>query len=200
MPALHRHLIVGLGNPGNAYAQTRHNIGFMVVESLARKYRISLDQEHMDARYGSGAIEGVSVVLLEPLSYMNRSGIPVRASLNKFSFLSHEMIVIHDDVDLAFGIFKIKEKGGHAGHKGLKSILECIGLEDFVRLRIGVGRPKTGQSVADHVLASFDPEETRILDQVIHRAREAVITLLTEGTKAGMNRFNRKGITISSEC
>jgi PTH1 family peptidyl-tRNA hydrolase len=104
------------------------------------------------------------------------------------------VIVIHDDIDLAFGRLKIKEKGGHGGHRGLKSIIQAVGEDAFVRLRIGVGRSETGSSVSDHVLGPFYDDESTLLDQILNRARDAVVTILTEGPKAGMNRFNEKNV------
>ena len=109
-----------------------------------------------------------------------------------FKINSKDLIVIHDDVDLAFGRLKIKEKGGHGGHKGLKSIIDAVAEDEFVRLRIGVGRSEEGSSVSDHVLGPFFDDESKQLDSILIQARDAVVTILKEGSKAGMNRFNRK--------
>ncbi len=143
-------------------------------------------------RYGRGAIEDQAVMLAKPMAFMNRSGGPVQKLTAYFKIISKDLIVIHDDIDLAFGRLKIKEKGGHGGHKGLKSIIRAVGQDAFVRVRIGIGRSETGNSVSDHVLGRFYDDEAKLLDAIINRARDAVITILTEGTKAGMNRFNER--------
>jgi len=185
-------LIIGLGNPGSQYENTRHNAGFMVVDKLAAEYGISVNKNKFDVRYGRGTIEGHEVMLAKPMAFMNRSGGPVQLLAGYFKINSKDLIVIHDDVDLALGRLKIKEKGGHGGHKGLKSIIDAVAEDEFVRLRIGVGRSGEGSSVSDHVLGPFFDDESKQLDSILIRARDAVVTILKEGSKAGMNRFNRK--------
>jgi PTH1 family peptidyl-tRNA hydrolase len=143
-------------------------------------------------RYGSGVIEEHEVILAKPMAFMNRSGWPVQKLAAYYRINSRDLMVIHDDIDLAFGRLKIKEKGGHGGHKGLKSIIHAIGEDEFVRLRVGVGRSKTGDNVSDHVLGPFFGDESKQLNLVLDRARDAVITILNEGVSAGMNRFNTK--------
>lgn len=189
-------LIAGLGNPGDSYKNTRHNAGFMVVDELAETYTISLGQKKADAIIGRGRVEDVDVILAKPMSYMNRSGFPVRSIANYFRIPGDHLLVIHDDIDIAFGKIKIKEKGGHGGHKGLKSLMDAFGGGDFPRLRIGVGRSEQGIGVADYVLGKFDHEERRHLEQIAAQARDAVVTILCKGTKEGMNRFNNKSIMI----
>ena len=189
-------LIVGLGNPGAQYENTRHNVGFMVVDKLAGEFGISVTKNKFEVRYGSGTIGDQAVMLAKPMAFMNRSGWPVQKLAAYFKINSKDVIVIHDDIDLAFGRFKIKEKGGHGGHKGLKSIIQAVGQDAFVRLRIGVGRSETGNSVSDHVLGPFDNKESKLLDAIINRARDAVVTILTEGTKVGMNQYNTKDLLI----
>jgi PTH1 family peptidyl-tRNA hydrolase len=185
-------LIVGLGNPGAQYAKTRHNAGFMVIDKLAGEYGISVNKNKFDVRYGRGDIEDQAVMLAKPMAFMNRSGSPVQKLAAYFNIDSKDLIIIHDDIDLAFGRLKIKEKGGHGGHRGLKSIIQAVGEDAFVRLRIGVGRSETGSSVSDHVLGPFYDDESTLLDGILNRARDALVTILTEGPKAGMNRFNEK--------
>ncbi|MGD9013869.1 MAG: aminoacyl-tRNA hydrolase [Desulfobacterales bacterium] len=189
-------LIVGLGNPGAQYENTRHNVGFMVVDKLAGEFGISVTKNKFEVRYGSGTIGDQAVMLAKPMAFMNRSGWPVQKLAAYFKINSKDVIVIHDDIDLAFGRFKIKEKGGHGGHKGLKSIIQAVGQDAFVRLRIGVGRSETGNSVSDHVLGPFDNKESKLLDAIINRARDAVVTILTEGTKVGMNQYNTKDLLL----
>lgn len=185
-------LIVGLGNPGTQYEHTRHNAGFMVVDKLAEDFDIAVNKTSFDVRCGRGNIEGREVMLAKPMAFMNRSGWPVQKLAAYFKIAINDLIVIHDDIDLAFGRLKIKEKGGHGGHKGLKSIIDAVGEGGFVRLRMGVGRSGVQSSVSDHVLGLFNPDEKRLLDAVIVRARDAIVTILTEGTEIGMNRFNTK--------
>ncbi|MGD2188011.1 MAG: aminoacyl-tRNA hydrolase [Desulfobacterales bacterium] len=192
MPQKRTLLIVGLGNPGSEYEYTRHNAGFMAVDQLAGEFGISVNKSKFDVRYGRGTIEGHEVMLAKPMAFMNLSGWPVQRLAAYFKIPSKDMIVIHDDIDLAFGRLKIKEKGGHGGHKGLKSIINAVGEDLFVRLRIGVGRSETGSSVSNHVLRPFSDAESKLLDSILKRARDAVVTILTEGTEVGMNRFNKK--------
>jgi PTH1 family peptidyl-tRNA hydrolase len=187
-------LIVGLGNPGPQYENTRHNAGFMLVDKLAGEFGISIIKNKFDVRYGRGAIEGHEVMLAKPMAFMNRSGWPVQKLAAYFRINSKDLMVVHDDIDLAFGRLKIKEKGGHGGHKGLQSIMNAFGEDEFVRLRIGIGRSEEGDSVSDHVLGPFFGDEAKQLDSVLIEARDAVVTILTEGSKVGMNRFNKKKI------
>jgi PTH1 family peptidyl-tRNA hydrolase len=192
MPSQRLSLVVGLGNPGAAYANTRHNAGFMVADELSGKFDIGFDKRKFDMVFGRGHIEREPVVLAKPMAFMNRSGPPVRMLADFFKIPSEAVLVIHDDIDLAFGRLKIKEKGGHAGHNGIRSLIDAFGRDDFVRLRIGVGRSGFDISVSDHVLSKFSGEENVSLDQIITTARDAVVTILCKGTKAGMNQFNQK--------
>ena len=185
-------LIVGLGNPGTQYEHTRHNAGFMVVDKLAEDFGIAVDKTRFDIRYGRGNIGGQAVMLAKPMAFMNRSGGPVQRLAAYFKLSTKDLIVIHDDIDFDFGRLKIKEKGGHGGHKGLKSIIDAVGEGEFVRLRMGVGRSGVKSSVSDHVLGPFNADEARLLDAIIVRARDAIVTILTEGIQAGMNRFNKR--------
>jgi PTH1 family peptidyl-tRNA hydrolase len=126
---------------------------------------------------------------------MNRSGLPVRSLADFFRISSRDVLVIHDDIDLDFGRLKIKEKGGHGGHNGIRSLMDAFGGGDFTRLRIGIGRSETGKGVADYVLDHFMSDETAVLPQIISRARDAVVTILCKGTRMGMNQFNIKPVT-----
>jgi PTH1 family peptidyl-tRNA hydrolase len=192
LPQERMRLIVGLGNPGLKYENTRHNAGFMLVDKLAGEFGISLTKKKFEVCYGRGAIEGCEVMLAKPMAFMNRSGGPVQKLAAYFKINSKDLMVVHDDIDLAFGRLKIKEKGGHGGHKGLQSIINAIGEDEFMRLRIGIGRSEAGGSVSDHVLEPFFGDESKRLDSVLIRARDAVVTILTEGSKVGMNLFNKK--------
>jgi PTH1 family peptidyl-tRNA hydrolase len=198
MPEKKLYLVAGLGNPGPEYEATRHNAGFMAVDRLAEDFSVSVDKKKFDAIMGRGTIEGIECILAKPLSFMNRSGFPLRQIADYFRISGKDMLVVHDDIDLAFGRIKIKEKGGDGGHKGIKSLIEAFGGGDFARLRIGVGRSGTGISVADYVLDRFSKQEAECLDQIAARARDAVVTVLCKGTKEGMNQFNSKKSVLMS--
>lgn len=185
-------LVVGLGNLGTAYRQTRHNTGFMVADKLAETFSIPFNKNRFEAAFGRGIIENTAVILAKPMAYMNRSGPPVQRLLNYYRISSEDMLVIHDDIDLALGRLKIKEKGGHGGHKGVKSLMDALAGDDFVRLRVGVGRSGTENRVSEYVLGRFTAAQSEALDQILIRARDAVVTVLCEGVKHGMNLFNDK--------
>ena len=197
MDTSRRRLVVGLGNPGAEYQNTRHNIGFLAVDQIADEFSVSLSKKKFNLIYGQGHIEGAAVVLAKPQAYMNRSGLPTRQLADYFRILSRDILVVHDDIDLAFERIKIKTKGGDGGHRGVRSLMEVFGSDDFTRLRIGVGRgiadPDGGSdNVVGHVLGRFNAEENRLLPQVLTLARDAVVTVLREGVVIGMNRFNGK--------
>ena len=185
-------LVAGLGNPGEEYRNTRHNAGFMVVDRLREIYQIPLDQKRFTCRFGVGAVAGKKIVLAKPQAFMNRSGLPVLRLMSYYGISGCDLLIIHDDIDIAFGRIKIKEKGGHGGHNGVKSLMEALGNGDFSRLRIGVGRPGGGGDVIQHVLEPFRAGEQEQLDTIMDRAVQAVVTVLSHGAKFGMNRFNRK--------
>lgn len=187
-------LIAGLGNPGDTYKMTRHNIGFMVADELADTFSISYGGKKFDARFGRGHIENEAVILVKPMAFMNRSGLPVYNISKYFRISCEDMLIIHDDIDLAFGRIKIKKKGGHGGHNGVRSLTDAFGGGHFTRIRIGVGRSETRKNVADYVLSRFSADESNMLEQIIATARDAVVTILCKGTKEGMNRFNGKNI------
>jgi PTH1 family peptidyl-tRNA hydrolase len=191
-------LLVGLGNPGKKYENTRHNAGFMIIDALAAECGIGLKPSRFNAHIGKGRIEGQSALIAKPAAFMNLSGGPVSEILRYYRLESKALIVIHDDIDLAYGRIKIKEKGGHGGHRGIKSIMEALGGGDFTRLRIGVGRSEAGNNVVSHVLGSFTDTETAALPRILKTAAEAVRMLLCEGIKASMNKFNDKRLVILS--
>jgi peptidyl-tRNA hydrolase, PTH1 family len=189
------HLLAGLGNPGREYERTRHNIGFALIDELAARFSIPVTGKKTDCIFGRGTIEGYPVILAKPQAFMNRSGPPLRRLADYFRIPSQEMMVMHDDIDLAFERLKIKEKGGDGGHKGVRSIIEAFGTDEFVRVRIGVGRGAGTPGERDmtgHVLGRFSGPEARQLDRIIERAAEAVVAVLRHGTTVGMNWFNKK--------
>jgi len=197
MPVKRLSLVVGLGNPGVRYEKTRHNAGFMVADSIAEAYGISLLKRKFNTLFGRGSIEALDVVLAKPMAFMNRSGLPTKQLAEFFKIPSSDLLVIHDDIDLAFGKIRIKEKGGHGGHNGIRSLIAAFGGGDFIRLRIGVGRSEGETDVTDHVLGDFNLEEAEKLERIITTARDAAVTILCEGTKTGMNKYNNKNVTIS---
>jgi PTH1 family peptidyl-tRNA hydrolase len=191
-------LVVGLGNPGARYENTRHNAGFMIADKIAQDFNISLDKRKFDCVYGRGFIEDVEVLLTKPMAFMNRSGPPIQKLAHFFRIQCKEMVVIHDDIDLVFGRLKIKEKGGHGGHNGIRSLMDTFGGGDFVRLRIGIGRSELRESVTNHVLGRFSGQNAEFLTRIISGGRDAVVTVLCKGTKAGMNLFNGKDLAITA--
>lgn len=190
-------LVVGLGNAGEAYVMTRHNAGFIVLDKLSESYSIPVEKKKFDALFGRGLIEDSEVILAKPMAFMNLSGIPVQKILNYFKIPFENMLVIHDDIDLAFGRLQIKENGGHGGHKGLKSIIETVGSSNFVRLRIGIGRSEENIGVANYVLSQFSIHEKKFLDRISKRACDAVVATACRGAKEAMNIFNDKRLITS---
>lgn len=183
---------MGLGNPGKLYQGTRHNVGFMVIDRLAHRYRISLSSRKFGNVFGLGRVQGRPVILAKPMAYMNLSGPAVRNLINFFDLDIGALLIIHDDIDIAFGRIKIKQKGGDAGHNGVMSLIEAFGSGTFTRVRVGIGRPDTRQEVKGYVLNRFDAQQEASLDKVITMAEEAVETILLKGLREGMNRFSRK--------
>lgn len=183
-------LAAGLGNPGPAYAETRHNIGFMVVETLAARFHIALAEEDEALRWGR--VAEIDTVLAEPLAFMNRSGPPLRAAMERMDIDVGDLIVVHDDLDLEFGRIKIKAKGGHGGHNGVRSVMDALGRDDFSRVRMGIGRPDPEVSVVDYVLGEFPSDERTHLDSFVARGRDAVEAILRDGVRESMSAFNRK--------
>ena len=194
MPKDRFRLIVGLGNPGEVYRLTRHNIGFMIVDGLARRHNILVNKRRFEAVFGLGLVDEQPVILAKPMTFMNLSGRAVRNLAHSFDLEAKDLLVIHDDIDLVFGKIKIKREGGDGGHKGLNSLIETFGSGAFARIRIGIGRPETKQEVKGYVLNRFDPQQEAVLDKVISMAQDAVETILLKGLTEGMNRFSGKEV------
>ncbi|MGD8701023.1 MAG: aminoacyl-tRNA hydrolase [Desulfosarcina sp.] len=187
-----KHLIVGLGNPGHAYAFNRHNIGFMAVDRLIDQFKLTACRGRIHAQIAQGRLAGVPVMAVKPLAFMNRSGVPVGDIVHIYGTQCEDMVVIHDDIDLAYERLKIKEKGGDGGHNGLRSLIDALGTDNFVRVRMGVGRPEADIGVVEYVLGDFDADQRPTLESFLSRAMEAVEVILCEGAKEAMNRFNKK--------
>ncbi|WP_300461406.1 aminoacyl-tRNA hydrolase [Desulfobacula sp.] len=183
-------IVAGLGNPGKGYDQTRHNIGFLVVDDIALKSHLSFDKSRFDSEYVKDTIKGQNVFIIKPLTYMNRSGVPIHKFAAYYKVNIQDIIIVHDDMDLAFGKIKIVKGRGHGGHNGVRSILEAFGKKDCIRIRVGVGHPGSGADVTGHVLGRFSPDEITRLDQCIDTASDACLYLLENGVTAAMNVFN----------
>jgi PTH1 family peptidyl-tRNA hydrolase len=188
-------LITGLGNPGDRYAGTRHNIGFMVAERLALGQGIALKRKGYQGIYGVGRVAGREATILLPQTFMNLSGASVGSACKSLGIDPGDLIVIHDDIDLPFGILKIRSGGGHGGHNGIRSIREVLGSGEFIRVKVGVGRPEAGGDVAGHVLRAFSAEERGKLDNVVDNSARAVETILLQGVPIAMNEFNNRDIS-----
>jgi peptidyl-tRNA hydrolase, PTH1 family len=183
------HLIVGLGNPGAAYAQTRHNVGMWVIERAAARWSIRLSKRGT-AHRGAGRLGSELLELAGTLDWMNVTGPPLKGLLRECSLTPDELILVHDDLDLDLGRLRIKQAGGHGGHNGIKSIIDAIGTSQFVRVKIGIGRPAPRQDSADYVLQAFTKEELEVLNPCLDRAVEALECLVHRGTAVAMNQFN----------
>jgi PTH1 family peptidyl-tRNA hydrolase len=168
----------------------RHNAGFMVLDQLALLQNIPIDQNIFDAHVGRGKIAGTSVLLVEPQSFMNLSGIAIRKLADYFRIDMGDVIVVHDDLDLPFHTIRLKAGGGHAGHKGLISIMDHLGGREFLRVRFGIGRPARKTMVEGYVLEPFSKDETVCLSQLITKAAEAVTDILTSGIQAAMKKYH----------
>lgn len=184
-------LVVGLGNPGPEYAETRHNVGFRVVEVLAARAgggRFSRHKSNADVF--EGRLAGRRVVLAKPRTYMNVSGGPVAGLLRYFSVPATELVVVHDDLDLGFGVIRLKQGGGEGGHNGLRAISSSAGTRDYLRVRFGIGRPPGRQDPADYVLKRFSAVERKEIDLGVDLAADAAEALLADGLEAAQNRFH----------
>jgi len=190
-------LVVGLGNPGIAYAGTRHNAGFMAVDAIADAFSIVLGKKKFDILFGHGFIEDSEIILAKPMTFMNRSGSSVQKLAHYYRIPCRNVLVIHDDIDLVFGRLKIKKTGGHGGHKGIRSLIEAFGEGNFSRLRLGIDRPGGNDDVSDYVLRKFNPDERKILSRIISQARDSVVTIIVKGIKEGMNQVNNRNMLIT---
>lgn len=183
-------LVVGLGNPGGEYLATRHNVGFKVVDLLAARAGVKLRRGRFRCIQAEARIAGERVILIQPRTYMNRSGVTVRGAVNYFHAPLSHLLVICDDVHLHPGVIRLRRAGSAGGHNGLISIIETLGSQEFPRLRIGVGEPPPHMSQVDYVLGRFEREEREAVAAAIARAAQAVAAWIAEGLEAAMNRFN----------
>jgi len=190
-------MVVGLGNPGKRYEQTRHNVGFRVVDTLVRRWSIPADTKQLGALVGHGSIRQSRATLVRPQGYMNCSGQPVASLLGYFKATVGDMLVIHDDLDLPFGEVRLKVGGGHRGHNGLRDIIQHVGA-DFARIRIGIGRPPEGWDPADYVLARFTEPELAALDGLFDAAADLVEEVAGDGLAATVARQDARSAPAPS--
>ena len=188
------YLVVGLGNPGREHEKNRHNAGFMALDELRRAHALPDFREKFSGVWTRGDAFGQSLALLKPMTFMNLSGDSVQPACAFLKVEPTMLIVLHDELDLAFGDVRVKQGGGHAGHNGLRSIIQRLGTPDFLRVRIGIGKPPAGfrGDVADYVLQGFDPVESAEMPGVIERALEATKKVIAEGVPAAMTGTNAK--------
>ena len=185
-------IVIGLGNPGRKYERTRHNAGFMAVDEIASRLRFDLSAEKYHALVGKGRIDGEEALLAKPQTFMNESGRSVRAALRYTTAGVADLIVVHDELDLPLGTVRVKVGGGHGGHNGLRSIIDHLGSPEFIRVRVGVGRPAIGLDPADYVLSTFLPGEQQTAAEAMAKAADAVQTIVRDGLTKAMNAFNKK--------
>ena len=191
-------LIVGLGNPGRVYADNRHNVGFICLNHFTRMQGIRFDKKQCKARIGTGEVAGSKVVVAKSQTYMNLSGQSVSLLVKKFNINLNDFLVVHDDLNLPLNKIRLRQDGSSGGHKGVDSIISCLGSQDFIRIRVGIGRPVKNEGftefsedeIINYVLSDFTPDEKQAITQIIPKVSEAILCLLTEGLTVTMNKYN----------
>jgi PTH1 family peptidyl-tRNA hydrolase len=186
-------VIAGLGNPGKTYSRTRHNAGFMGISEIAQRHDIELREKSKKYIYGEGSIGGNDILLIEPLLFMNRSGLVIADILIKYDVPTGQLIVIHDDLDLDTGRVKIRKKGSSGGHRGIESIIQCTRATDFIRVKIGIGRDKDIPA-EEYVLGTFRRIEVPLIRTAVKTASDAVVSILQDGIEKAMNTFNKRAV------
>jgi PTH1 family peptidyl-tRNA hydrolase len=187
-----RHLVVGLGNPGERYAQTRHNAGALAIDLLVERTGGKLKSHKSGCLVAEGSLSGERVVLARPTSYMNESGRPIAGLVRWYKQPPSNLVVVHDELDIPFGEVRVKSGGGTAGHNGLGSIVNHLGTKDFVRIRVGIGRPPGAKGAVGHVLNGFSAGERKELPFVLGEAADAVEAIVAHGVERAMNEFNTR--------
>ncbi|EPH98559.1 aminoacyl-tRNA hydrolase [Enterococcus faecalis 13-SD-W-01] len=184
-------MIVGLGNPGTKYQQTKHNVGFMIVDRLAEKYQTAFKKNTFEAEVAEFFVNGEKIILVKPQTFMNESGRSVGPLMTYFGIYPEELIVVYDDLDLAVGKLRLRQKGSAGGHNGMKSIISHLGTNVFNRVKVGIGRPEGKQTVVNHVLSGFSKENQPLIEESIDRAVQALETVIDGHSFIDtMNRFN----------
>jgi peptidyl-tRNA hydrolase, PTH1 family len=188
-------LVAGLGNIGLEYQNTRHNVGFEMIDLLSKRYNIPVNREKYKGAYGEGFISGEKVILLKPYTYMNLSGESIRSVVDFYKLDLDKIIVIYDDVSLELGRLRIRQSGSAGGHNGIKSIIAQLGTESFPRIKIGIGQPK--YDIVKYVLGTFPKEDKKVLEDVLSVASDALEIIIKQGINEAMNKYN--GYSFSSE-
>lgn len=183
------YLIVGLGNPEEEYSNTRHNMGFNVINKLAEEYKIDVNKNKFDALLGTGSIEGEKVILLKPQTYMNLSGKSIIQVVNFYKIPLQNVFVIYDDIDIAPGLIRIRKKGSSGSHNGMKSVVAELNSEDFARIRVGIGKPENNDMI-NYVIGKIPKEGQEPLEEGVLKAKQAVVEILKNGLDRAMNKFN----------
>lgn len=186
------YVIIGLGNPGKEYADTKHNVGFRVIDKLAYKYNIDVSKFKHRAFTGDGIIDGNKILLVKPQTYMNLSGESIKEIMSFYKVPIENMIVIFDDISLPPGMIRVKEKGSAGGHNGIKNIIAHMGTDEFSRIKVGIGEKPNGWDLADYVLAKFSADDAPLIETGIDNAVNAVEIMLSSCIKDAMNKFNKK--------
>jgi len=192
-------IILGLGNPGEEYADTRHNVGFRVADAVAERSRTSMDRHAGSSVVGDGRWKGRPFVVAKPLTWMNRSGEAARALLRRFSVSPNELLVVVDDINLPLGTVRLRRGGGTGGHNGLEDIADTLNTHDFPRLRVGIGSDFARGNQSDYVLSPFEAGEFELVDDTVSHAAEAALCFVTDGVQTAMNRYNRAAPGSSGE-
>lgn len=185
-------VIAGLGNPGREYAETKHNVGFLVIDRLAEKYNIKVEKFKNKALIGDGTICGKRVLLVKPQTFMNLSGESIREIVNFYKIPQDRFVVIFDDTSLPEGQIRLREKGSHGGHNGIRNIIQQMGTDVFWRIKVGIGAKPNGWDLADYVLAKFDKDALPLMEDGMDKAVQAVELILSRGMQDAMNRMNQR--------
>ncbi|NPV26910.1 MAG: aminoacyl-tRNA hydrolase [Firmicutes bacterium] len=183
-------LIIGLGNPGEEYSRTRHNLGFMAIDHLSSQWGIPVRKSKYQALWGEGRVGVAKVVLIKPQTFMNLSGQAVKGFVQAYQLTPQDILVIYDDLDLPVGRIRLRARGGAGGHRGLQSIIQLLGTDQFSRIRIGIGRPPSKTETVDYVLHPFLPAEQEVIDNILSNIHEVVETWLEQGIEVAMNQYN----------
>lgn len=183
-------LVAGLGNPGDEYERTRHNVGFMVIDAIAAIFSISIKQKTANFQFGRGFIEDQKAILVKPLTFMNRSGVAVREALFKFDEIEN-LLVVHDDLDLDTGVIRVRKTGSSGGHNGIQSIIDCLNSKDFVRLKIGISRSDRIPPER-YVLRAFNKQEEPVINEAVKNAVDAIRVIISEGIAPAQRLFHSR--------
>lgn len=186
------YIVAGLGNPGIRYENTKHNVGFDVIELLSKQYNIPVEKRKFQALIGEGMMEEQKVLLMKPQTYMNLSGQSIQEAMHFYHLQKEELLVVFDDISLSPGVVRVRTKGSAGGHNGIKNIIQCLNTQEFARIKVGVGEKPPGWDLADYVLSSFSKEDLPLIASGKELAVKACAAFFTQDTLAVMNEFNRK--------